>query len=67
MTNDYTFETETAACTSCGTETDVLAIFPGGRCLACHAAIWERVPVSQLPVPNFAGTLNLKPRRKGVR
>jgi hypothetical protein len=32
---------------------DEIAVFPRGRCVECHAAIWDKVPVHQLPKPEF--------------
>jgi hypothetical protein len=29
---------EMKLCTECGSEVHWLAVFPGGKCLACHAA-----------------------------
>jgi hypothetical protein len=56
-------EWPTTPCTDCGQPTTDLDRFPQGRCLKCHAAIWDKVPVSQLPRPDFVAALNV-PRRK---
>jgi hypothetical protein len=56
---------ETVTCKSCGLPTDALAVFPGGRCLTCHAAIWDKVPVERLPRPDFVAAIN--PPRRGRR
>ncbi len=48
---------ETKTCKDCKREIEYLADFPGPRCLACHAAIWEKVPLSQMPRPNFVAAI----------
>lgn len=32
----------TYICTDCGSSVDYLEVFPGPRCLDCHATIWDR-------------------------
>lgn len=39
-------ESETTTCKSCGVETDVLAVFPGGICVACY----EKTPEANAPL-----------------
>lgn len=51
-------------CKDCKKEIPELEGFPGPRCLACHSKIWDRVPVSQLPRPDFVGALNMGRKRK---
>jgi len=59
MTND-----DTTTCRTCGKNVDVLAVFPGGRCVECHAAIWNKVPLAELPRPDFVGAIRGVRRRK---
>jgi hypothetical protein len=40
-------------CKTCKKDIDPLDVFPKGNCLECHAAIWDRVPVSEIPKPDF--------------
>jgi hypothetical protein len=49
---------ETTNCTTCGKEISTLAVFPGGRCVECHAAIWDQVPTAQLPRPDFTRAIH---------
>jgi len=53
-------------CNDCGRTIGELEVFPGKRCLNCHAAIVDRIPLDRLPRPDFVGALNLarKPRRR---
>jgi hypothetical protein len=46
-------DTTLVACKDCGKMIDEIAVFPRGRCVECHAAIWDKVPVHQLPKPEF--------------
>jgi hypothetical protein len=52
-------------CADCGREVDALAVFPGGRCLECHAAIVERLPLER---PDFIGAIatEAERRRRGL-
>jgi hypothetical protein len=58
-------DSETVACKKCGKEIDPLSVFPGGICLECHAAVWDKVPLDRMPPPDFVGAINgiRKPKR----
>jgi hypothetical protein len=50
-------------CSTCGEPVGELEVFPGRRCLKCHAAIVDKIPLSQLAPPDFLGALGLSKRR----
>jgi predicted Zn-ribbon and HTH transcriptional regulator len=48
---------ENVKCKDCGKDTPALEVFPGSRCLSCHA---KKVDGKPLEKPNFAKTINKK-------
>ena len=60
MSNELA-STQTVECKTCGKQIDELDVFPKGNCLACHAAIWDRLPPRR---PDFIGAIvGLKTRK----
>lgn len=52
MGADWTVEK--VLCSTCKREIDALDMFPKGNCLACHAAIWDKLPPQR---PDFVGAI----------
>lgn len=54
---------ETTQCTKCRTTIDALDLFPGGICLKCHAAKFDRQVAQNngaLPRPDFSKALSAR-------
>lgn len=51
---------ETVTCTECGAEINWLAVFPKGRCVACHEKHFVMPKSGAEVVRAFAGSVNVK-------
>lgn len=60
MTHDKEHD-DSKVCIDCGDVIEYLADFPGPRCLKCHAAKMDKLPLER---PDFVGALNLTRRRR---
>ena len=48
----------TTTCTTCETEIDVLAVFPGGICVDCYAVVFDSMPTQDI-AGLFRGSINI--------
>lgn len=44
-------------CKDCGATVPELEVFPGPRCLACHAKWFDSIPLNQHAKPNFVAAI----------
>ena len=53
---------ETTTCKQCGNVVNILAVFPGGRCIDCHTRKFDAdaARTGTLPRPDFSKVLNHK-------
>jgi NMD protein affecting ribosome stability and mRNA decay len=49
--------TDTKPCSKCGKPTVIVDIFPKGLCPKCYAEKMDKVPLHEIPKPNFAATV----------
>lgn len=51
---------EVVKCKRCGKDTDALAVFPGGICLACYEAKEGRAPLTSVDFDRMVNTFKGK-------
>lgn len=56
MTNEQEFPDEMTECKRCHKETNVLAVFPGGICLACYEAKEGQQPLTSSDFDRMVNT-----------
>lgn len=52
-------------CKDCRKAVPELEVFPGPRCLDCHAKWFDSIPLSRHGKPDFVGSINFG--RKGAK